>query len=214
MNKDKLVKRVQKFVQEYKNLNMEEWAWLDISKEELGTRNDYLIMLDWQEGYDENEHETFIKDGYGLNISIRVNHDMYFATDNPMPTINVLGEVSDGCTLSEADLKDNFESISKWVVNELEFVIEFDEMNMKDIGFAEQEELFKLKEGLDLHIGDTIEVYDYDDEDLMDLIEERGSNEFIVNDFSYYDGTVWAEDCEYGIDMQYIGKVVDTKVSK
>ena len=43
----------------------------------------------------------------------------------------------------------------------------------------------------------------------MDFIEERGSNEFVVNDFSYYDGTVWAEGCEYGIDMQYIGKVVD-----
>ena len=209
MNKDKLIKRVQKFIQENKNLNMEEWAWLDISKEELGTQQDYLILLDWQEGYDEDEHKTFVKDGYGLNVSIRVNHDMYFATDNPMPIINILGDILDGCTLSEADLIDNFESISKWVVNELEFAIEFDDMNIKGLDIDEQKELFKIKEGLNLHTGDTIEVYDYDDEDLMDFIEERGSNEFVVNDFSYYDGTVWAEGCEYGIDMQYVGKVVD-----
>lgn len=60
---------------------------------------------------------------------------------------------------------------------------------------------------LHLHEGDTIVVYDYDDEDLMDFIEERGSNEFIVNSFDYYDGTVWVEDCDYGIDMQYVGNL-------
>ena len=86
-------------------------------------------------------------------------------------------------------------------------------MNMKDLDWEEQEQLFKLKETLDLHIGDTIEVHDYDDEDLMDFIEERGSNEFVVNSFSYYDGMVWCEDCEYGIDMQYISKVVDKQLA-
>lgn len=131
MNKDKLIKRVQKFIQEDKNLNMDEWAWLDISKEELGTSQDYLILLDWQEGYDKNENKKFIKQGYGLNISIRVNHNMYFATDNPMPVVNNSGELIDGCTLSDEDIKDNFKHIATFIINELEYAIKFDNINTR-----------------------------------------------------------------------------------
>ena len=71
----------------------------------------------------------------------------------------------------------------------------------------DKEILTNVIKSLQLHIGDKICVYDYDDEDLMDFIEERGSNEFIVSDFDYYDGTVWSEDCDYGIDMQYVANL-------
>ena len=131
MNKDKLIKRVQNFLKGNKNINMEEWAWLDISKEELGTQQDYLILLDWQEGYDEDEHKTFVKDGYGLNISVRVNHNMYFATDNPMPIANSSGDIIDGCTLSDEDVNDNFKSISTFIIDELEYAIKFDDINTR-----------------------------------------------------------------------------------
>ena len=131
MNKDKLIKRVQNFINKNQTLDMDEWAWLDIIKEELGTQQDYLILLDWQEGYDENEHETFVKDGYGLNISIRVNHNMYFATDNSMPIVNNLGEIVDGCTLSDKDINDKFKSISTFIINELEYAIKFDDLNIR-----------------------------------------------------------------------------------
>ena len=131
MNKDKLIKRVQNFINENKNLDMDAWAWLDISKEELGTLQDYLILLDWQEGYDENENKTFIKGGYGLNISIRVNHNMYFATDNPMPTINNSGNIIDGCTLSNKDIDDNFKNVSSFIIDELEYAIKFDDINTR-----------------------------------------------------------------------------------
>ena len=130
MNKDKLIKRLQSFIKKNKNLDMDAWAWLDISKEELGTLQDYLILLDWQEGYDKNENETFIKDGYGLNVSIRVNHNMYFATDNPMPIVNDLGDMIDGCTLSSKDIDDNFKNVSSFIIDELEHAIKFDDINI------------------------------------------------------------------------------------
>ena len=131
MNKDKLIKRVQNLIQKNKNLNLDEWAWLDISKEELDTSQDYLILLDWQEGYDENKNETFIKDGYGLNVSIRVNHNMYFATDIPMPIINSSGDIIDGITLSDKDIDDNFKRVSEFIIDELEYAIKFDNINVK-----------------------------------------------------------------------------------
>ena len=131
MNKDKLIKRVQNFINKTQTLDIDEWAWLDISKEELGTSQDYLILLDWQDGYDENENTKFVKQGYGLNVSIRVNHNMYFAIDNPMPIVNNLGEIVDGCTLSDKDINDKFKSISTFIINELEYAIKFDDLNMR-----------------------------------------------------------------------------------
>ena len=131
MNKDKLIKKVQNFINKTQTLDMDEWAWLDISKEELGTSQDYLILLDWQDGYDENENKKFVKQGYGLNVSIRVNHNMYFATDNPMPIVNNLGEIVDGCTLSDKDINDKFKSVSTFIINELEYAIKFDDLNIK-----------------------------------------------------------------------------------
>ena len=80
-----------------------------------------------------------------------------------------------------------------------------------DLDEQDKEVVVKVIKNLHLHEGDTIEVHDYDDTDLMDFIEERGSNEFIVEGFDYYDGTVWVEDCEYGIDMQYIGNLTEEK---
>ena len=131
MNKDKLIKRVQNFINKTQTLDIDEWAWLDISKEELGTSQDYLILLDWQDGYDENENTKFVKQGYGLNVSIRVNHNMYFAIDNPMAIVNNLGEIVDGCTLSDKDINDKFKSISTFIINELEYAIKFDDLNMR-----------------------------------------------------------------------------------
>ena len=131
MNKDKLIKRVQDLIQKNKNLNLDAWAWLDISKKELDASQDYLILLDWQGGYDENENETFIKDGYGLNVSIRVNHNMYFAPDNPMPIVNSSGDIIDGITLSDKDIDDNFKRVSEFIIDELEYAIKFDNINVK-----------------------------------------------------------------------------------
>ena len=131
MNKDKLIKRVQDLIQKNKNLNLDAWAWLDISKKELDASQDYLILLDWQGGYDENENETFIKDGYGLNVSIRVNHNMYFAPDNPMPIVNSSGDIIEGITLSDKDIDDNFKRVSEFIIDELEYAIKFDNINVK-----------------------------------------------------------------------------------
>ena len=131
MNKDKLIKKVQNFINKTQTLDIDEWAWLDISKDELGTSQDYLILLDWQDGYDKNENKKFVKQGYGLNVSVRVNHNMYFATDNPMPIINNLGDVIEGCTLSDEDVKDKFKSISTFMIDELEYAIKFDDINIK-----------------------------------------------------------------------------------
>ena len=131
MNKDKLIKKVQNFINKTQTLDIDEWAWLDISKDELGTLQDYLILLDWQDGYDKNENKKFVKQGYGLNVSVRVNHNMYFATDNPMPIINNLGEVIEGCTLSDEDVKDKFKSISTFMIDELEYAIKFDDINTR-----------------------------------------------------------------------------------
>ena len=131
MNKNKLIKRVQNFIKKTQTIDMDEWAWLDISKEELGTSQDYLILLDWQKGYDENENKKFVKQGYGLNVSIRVNHNMYFATDNPMPIVNNSGDIIDGCTLSDKDIDDNFKNVSTFIIDELEYAIKFDDINTR-----------------------------------------------------------------------------------
>lgn len=131
MNKDKLIKKVQNFINETQTLDIDKWAWLDISKDELGTLQDYLILLDWQDGYDKDINETFIKNGYGLNISIRVNRNMYFATDNPMPTTNNSDDIIDGCTLSDKDIEDNFKNVSEFIIDELEYAIKFDDINIK-----------------------------------------------------------------------------------
>ena len=55
--------------------------------------------------------------------------------------------------------------------------------------------------------GDIVEVIEYlCDDDLLKIIEEKGSNEFVVDNVDYYSKMVYAENCDCGIGMQYIVK--------
>lgn len=113
MQKEKCIKEIQKFIQEYhEKLDLDAWAWYDLPDE---SDLHYLVMLDWQEGYDENENSKYIKNGVGLNVSIRVDVGQYFKYDNPYPICNDDGDVIDGVTLDESDLKDNFKSTAEYM---------------------------------------------------------------------------------------------------
>ena len=56
---------------------------------------------------------------------------MYFATDDPMPIMNSSGDIIDGCTLSDKDIDNNFKRVSEFIIDELEYAIKFDNINVK-----------------------------------------------------------------------------------
>ena len=112
MEKEKCIKEIQKFIEQNVTLDHESWAWYDLPDE---SDLHYIVMLDWQEGYDENENTTFINKGEGLNVSIRVDVGQYFKCDNPYPICNDIGDVIDGCTLDDNDTKDNYKSMAEYM---------------------------------------------------------------------------------------------------
>ena len=113
MQKAKCIKGIQEFIKKHATtLEHDAWAWYDLPDE---SDLHYLVMLDWQEGYDENENTTFVNNGEGLNVSIRVDVGQYFKYDNPYPICNEDGDVIDGCTLSDEDIKDDYKSMAEYM---------------------------------------------------------------------------------------------------
>ena len=115
---------IKNFLNEYAKSTLDGWAWLRLPSSE---NKDYICLLDWQEGYDLNEKETFIKDGYGLNVSIRIDNGEYFKNDTLYPYDEKTGDCLTGCTLSDADIKDNFDSMADFVVELYNQAIEMEE---------------------------------------------------------------------------------------
>ena len=112
MNKEQCVKEIKKFLEKQVPVLESEkgaWAWYNLPEE---SELPYIVLLDWQEGYDENDHERFIQNGYGLNVSIRADVGQYFKCDNPYPICTEQGDVLDGLTMYE-----NFEEIAEYLYN-------------------------------------------------------------------------------------------------
>ena len=127
MKKQQIIKEIQNFIKSNQNLDDESWAWYDLpSTDEL----DYMVLMDWQEGYDKNEHDTFIKEGYGLNVSIRIDKGQYFKCDNPYPIANEQGDIIEGCTLSDKDIEDNFKSMAEFMYDQYKNAIKLEKFNL------------------------------------------------------------------------------------
>lgn len=108
-----LKNQVQKFLQETATPNLEGWAWFNLPSTE---NYNYIVLVDWQEGYDTEPENPFITDGYGLNVSVRVDTGNYFKCDNPYPICTEHGDVIDGYTLSRADIENNFSDVAEDVM--------------------------------------------------------------------------------------------------
>ena len=128
MNKKEIIEEIQNFIKNNQNLDMDSWAWYNLPDSDNFS---YIILIDWQEGYDKGEHKTFIKNGYGLNVSIRINNGQYFKCDNPYPIANKYGDIIDGCTLSDEDIKDNFKSMSEFMYKQYTSAIESEEFSLE-----------------------------------------------------------------------------------
>jgi hypothetical protein len=130
LENDNLVNEIQQFLQEYALEDLEGWAWYKLPS----TDNfNYIVLLDWQEGYDEDEVETFIKGGYGLNVSIRIDDGSYFKNDTPYPICDDSGECLTGCTLSDSDIEDNFKSMAEYMYDQYQEAIRCEKFSKKYI---------------------------------------------------------------------------------
>lgn len=106
-----IINRIQKFLKQYATEDLEGVATLELPPSE---NLEYLVILDWQEGYDPEETEMFIKDGLGLNASVRIN-DAYFKDDCSYPFISDDGDALTGSTLNEVDVREGFSSLAEFL---------------------------------------------------------------------------------------------------
>ena len=113
MGKETIIKDVQNLLKNHAlTLDYDSWVWCELPSSE---NHKYIALLEWQEGFDKNDKETFVKDGYGLDISVRVDNGQYFAYDNPYPICDDNGDCLTGCGLSDNDIKDNFKSMAEYI---------------------------------------------------------------------------------------------------
>ena len=109
-------------------LNLGSWAYCSLPSTE---NFNYMVVMEYQEGFDKDEHETFIHDGYGLEISVRINKGQYFRNDNPYPIVNSYCDCLDGCTLSDNDIKDDFNSITDFIYDQYRYATENEQYSLK-----------------------------------------------------------------------------------
>ena len=131
MSKQAIITDVQNLLKDYANtLEYDEWAWCVLPSSE---NYSYIALLEWQEGFDKNDHETFVKDGYGLDISVRIDNGQYFKCDNPYPICDEHGDCLTGCGFSDNDIKDNFKSMAEYVYDLYNTAIECESFSQKYI---------------------------------------------------------------------------------
>lgn len=97
--------QVKKFLCETATPDLEGWAWFNLPATD---KFNYLVMLDWENGFDDEPDNPFIQDGYGLTVSIRVETGTYFKNDNPYPICTEQGDVIGSYTLSNGDIENGF----------------------------------------------------------------------------------------------------------
>lgn len=200
-----LIKQIAQFIKSNTDMGADTWAYIPISSDVLNSRNNYLILMDWQEGYDETEHTKYIKNGYGLNVTVRVDHDQYFACDNPYPVCNIEGDCIDGFTLSVEDEADNFISVAQSILSLLKNALLVDEMNIKGLTYEEQQHLFKLQEQFNLSVNSEVHITNTEnDEDLQEFLEKHKGETLTISDFSYYDYEFYIKGYEYPVSIDCI----------
>ena len=130
MKKEQLVKEIREFLEKQVPVlesDKSAWAWYTLPEE---SELPYLVLLEWQEGYDENDNERFIQEGYELTVSVRVDTDQYFKCDNPYPICTEYGDVIDGLTMYE-----NFQEIAEDLYDLFQQAKECESTSMKFLGY-------------------------------------------------------------------------------
>ena len=101
-------------------LDISAWAWYELPSSD---NHDYILLLEWQEGYDENDNTEFLKNGYGLNVSVRVDMGQYFKCDNPYPIANEHGDCIVGYSIEFVDVKNGFKDLTHALLHDYKLAI-------------------------------------------------------------------------------------------
>ena len=130
----KLNQEIQEFLKENctdRKLDMDAWAWYNLPSSD---NYDYILLLEWQEGYDKDDNSDFIKEGYGLNASIRIDVGQYFKNDNPMPCCTKQGDVIDGYSIEFADTKNGFKNLTRYLLQDYKLALKSEKINKEFFG--------------------------------------------------------------------------------
>lgn len=127
-----LENKVKNFLKEYAKPSLEGYATLELPKINNKQELNYIVIIEWQEGFDPSEavNNPFIdNEGYGLDISIRVDKGMYFRNDNPYPVISENEEYL--LTGYNPTSVEQLDEIGDWIVTDYTLAIQKEKYSIK-----------------------------------------------------------------------------------
>lgn len=130
----KLNQEIQNFLKENcvdRKLDMDAWAWYNLPSSD---NYDYILLLEWQDGYDKDEHSDFIKEGYGLNASIRIDEGQMFKYDNPYPICSKQGDCIDGYSIEFVDVKNGFKNLTHALLQDYKLALKSEQFADEFLG--------------------------------------------------------------------------------